>query len=985
MGKGSILLEHSFFYQLAIWPDMFERFNPVVFFLILLLIPLTGIQGQGWERAYGSPLDDAANQVLKTLDGGFIFIGTTIENDSTSRDIYLVKTDINGQVQWSKTIGTQGVSEFGNAIAALPDGYITASNAILDGYSRILLTRTDLSGNTLWSQLSPDDSVGVRAVGVTADGFAILGAKYKSIPDGNGGSLFDSDLLAIKTDWNGIEEWRYTYGGDQLDEGYDLHIDTNQNLILAGFTKSFGAGDFDAVVIQLDANGQEIWANTYGDSYPNLAFALTPVGDTAYAITGQYNAAGASGNDIFLAKIKSDGQEEWFIDIPDAAVTIARGISTTPSGAFLITGETQVTANDDRNAFLTQIDAQGNLIWQRTYGGALGDTGKDVITSNPTTFLIAGSTRSLGAGNSDAYLVHTDSLGNSFPGRLSGKVFFDEDLDCVSSGSEAGVPQTALLIEGEEKFYLYTDTSGHFSLNLDTGSYLVTAIPPAPYFEGCFADSLIQINPGYDSVNLDIPLQAIYDCSWLQTSISTPFLRRCFPNTYFLNYQNLGTVDLDSAYTIVTLDPYLTLDSATASYTDLGQQQYQFDLGQVDVFESGTILLYTTLDCDSTVTGQTHCVEAHSFPDSLCLPINPVWDGSSVEVLGSCQEDSVKFIIRNTGMGDMTESLDFLVIEDQIMGYQGDFQLPSLTDTSIVLSANGATFRLQAEQSNGHPIQNEPSVTVEGCGEDPFSIGYVIQHPQDDPQPWLDIDCQESIGSFDPNDKLGFPRGYSDQHFIRANTDIEYLIRFQNTGTDTAFLVVIRDTLDAHLDYLSFRPGVASHPYTFTMEPGGIAVFTFENILLPDSTSNEQASHGFVKFRIAQQPNNPDGTIITNRVAIYFDFNAPVITNMTYHQIGSKFIIVDLVDGTSSIEQGETHLKVFPNPAKEVITFEIDEHKQGPFLLQVFDAKGRAIMARSFKGRVFLMDALSLVPGFYFFHLKNDNGWHISGKIAVIQ
>ncbi|MCB0641870.1 MAG: hypothetical protein KDC44_09535, partial [Phaeodactylibacter sp.] len=497
---------------------MFYRCDPG-FICILLLLCLSGsLQGQGWERAYGNEFDDAANQVLQTQDGGFVFVGTTIESDSVSKDIYLVKTNATGLVQWSTTIGSAGFSEFGNAIAALPDGYILAGNAALDGYSRILLARTDLSGNVLWTQLSLDDSVGVRSIEVTTDGFALLGARYQTISDGNGNSQFDSDLLFIKTNWDGQEQWRYTYGGAELDEGYDLYVDPNGNFMLAGYTKSFGSGDFDALLIRLNPTGQELWAHTYGDGFANLAYALAPLADTAFVLTGQYNASGPSGNDIFLAVIDTAGQQQSFLPILEAGETIPRSIQVSSEGGFLLTGETQLTLNDDRNVFLQKFDAQGNVLWQKTYGGTLGDGGKHLIQPNANSILIAGFTRSIGAGNADAYLIHTDSLGVSFPGRLVGQVFFDQDLDCYSDGSEAGVPQAALFIEGEEKYYLFTDTSGHFSIHLDTGSYTVSVVPPAPYWESCFADSLIQVNPGFDSVLLDFPLQPLYDCPWIQTS-----------------------------------------------------------------------------------------------------------------------------------------------------------------------------------------------------------------------------------------------------------------------------------------------------------------------------------------------------------------------------------------------------------------------------------------------------------------------------------
>ena len=188
---------------------------------------------------------------------------------------------------------------------------------------------------------------------------------------------------------------------------------------------------------------------------------------------------------------------------------------------------------------------------------------------------------------------------------------------------------------------------------------------------------------------------------------------------------------------------------------------------------------------------------------------------------------------------------------------------------------------------------------MEACGTNAggtFSTGFVTQFPDDDANPFVSIDCQESIGPYDPNDKRAFPKGVGDNHYIEANTDLEYLIRFQNVGTDTAFNVVIKDTLPDALNPATFVAGAASHPYRFEIEETGILTVSFENIQLPDSTTNEPASHGFFKFRIHQKPDNPIGTILENRAAIYFDFNEPVITNFSWHTIGADFLLADSVD-----------------------------------------------------------------------------------------
>ena len=135
--------------------------------------------------------------------------------------------------------------------------------------------------------------------------------------------------------------------------------------------------------------------------------------------------------------------------------------------------------------------------------------------------------------------------------------------------------------------------------------------------------------------------------------------------------------------------------------------------------------------------------------------------------------------------------------------------------------------------------------------------------------------------AFDPNDKLVTPEGYGEFGAVDIDTDwLTYTVRFQNTGTDTAFTVVLIDTLDADLDWASMQIVAASHALTqIQVDSDGVATFRFQRILLPDSVVDEPASHGFLKYRIAPLDGASDGTTITNSAAIYFDLNAPVLTN----------------------------------------------------------------------------------------------------------
>ncbi|MFK8007155.1 MAG: cohesin domain-containing protein [Saprospiraceae bacterium] len=165
--------------------------------------------------------------------------------------------------------------------------------------------------------------------------------------------------------------------------------------------------------------------------------------------------------------------------------------------------------------------------------------------------------------------------------------------------------------------------------------------------------------------------------------------------------------------------------------------------------------------------------------------------------------------------------------------------------------------------------------------------------------------CEQIVvGSFDPNDKLVNPLGSGDDGDILAtDTMFNYTIRFQNTGTDTAFTVVVRDTLDGNVfDLSSVQPRMASHPYQLDIEGDNILVFLFENINLPDSNRTVEGSQGFVTFDINIKPDLPIGTNISNSAAIYFDYNDPIITNDVINTIDAHFYNIE---GTVRTEYGD--------------------------------------------------------------------------------
>lgn len=248
-------------------------------------------------------------------------------------------------------------------------------------------------------------------------------------------------------------------------------------------------------------------------------------------------------------------------------------------------------------------------------------------------------------------------------------------------------------------------------------------------------------------------------------------------------------------------------------------------------------------------------------------------------------------------------------------------------------------------------------------GNDVFSIDY---------QYLSTINC-----AYDPNDKTANPPGQFTENLTLFDEEFEYTIRFQNTGTDTAFTVRLEDQLDTDLDWTTFHPITASHPYSVTLTDGGLVEFLFENILLPDSTTNEIASHGFAKYRIQPLNDLAENTEILNTANIFFDFNPPIQTNTTLNTMVSEITNTKEVLSVVKVD-------VSPNPFDEKIQFNIGKLPfVGQATLSILDVNGRALKQFAVSSNSTVsFDGKALPSGIYFYQLTmNGNNLH-SGKLV---
>lgn len=221
-------------------------------------------------------------------------------------------------------------------------------------------------------------------------------------------------------------------------------------------------------------------------------------------------------------------------------------------------------------------------------------------------------------------------------------------------------------------------------------------------------------------------------------------------------------------------------------------------------------------------------------------------------------------------------------------------------------------------------------------------------------------------GSYDPNDKTVSPVGVGATGDIAASvTDLTYLIRFQNTGNGPAVNIFIKDTLSTNVDVNTFEMLGSSHNYIIDILPGNILRWKFNNIMLPDSNSNEPGSHGYVQYRIKRTNNNTPGTQIKNTAYIYFDFNEPIVTNTAINTI-------ETITGIKSSSSNSDEWNVYPNPSSGALYIVNSSSVKETSQVQVLNAIGQTVLEENISSNYKNMDLSKLNNGVYFVKIVSD-------------
>jgi hypothetical protein len=362
-----------------------------------------------FAKTYGGTDLDWVYSVQQTSDGGYIVAGWTWSFGAGASDIFLIKTDASGNIQWAKTYGVTD-DDLAYSVQQTSDGgYIVAGSTWSFGTDDwdIFLIKTDANGNIQWAKTyGGTDYDWAYSVQQTSDGGYIVAGFTDSFGAGW------EDIFLIKTDANGNVMWAKTYGITDDDLAYSVQQTSDGGYIVAGSTYSFGAGGLDIFLIKTDANGNIIWAKTYGGISGYGAFSVQQTSDGGYIVAGFTDSFGAGWEDIFLIKTDANGNVMWAKTYGGIDLDWAYSVQQTSDGGYILAGFTYSFGAGYSDAFLIKTDANGNVMWAKTYGGTGNEEAFSVQQTSDGGYILAGRTVSFGAGWEDIFLIKTDANGN---------------------------------------------------------------------------------------------------------------------------------------------------------------------------------------------------------------------------------------------------------------------------------------------------------------------------------------------------------------------------------------------------------------------------------------------------------------------------------------------------------------------------------------------------------------------------------------------
>ncbi|MBK9399598.1 MAG: hypothetical protein IPN36_01715 [Bacteroidetes bacterium] len=758
------------------------------------------------------------------------------------------------EIEWQQLYGYAFADELKTIEQTTDGGFICggysdskiSGNPDYDYY----IAKFDSNGNFQWDKnIGSADYDFFGDIIQTSDGGYILGGG--SLGDSSRAKTADSkggeDFWILKIDSVGNILWDKTIGGSGSDRMQEIIEMQDGGFLCAGYSYSGISGDKteanhgygDYWILRLDSSANIIWQKTIG-SYSNEQVEKMVVDNSGNIIIGDYYKSSSKGYQYIIWKLDSLGNPIWFKNRGGLDAEYLHDLIVTSDGGYLCAGSSKSDSSGAKTEnckgefdyWIVKLGPAGNIQWQRTIGGQGVDMLFSVSQTADGGFIcggysnsnISGDKTEACIGQNDYWIMKVDSTGTIIWQNTIG----GSSEDALST---LVIADDGCIVVGGKS---YSENSGD-----KTSPHL-----------GIGDNWILKINT----------------------------------NSNLINGKVFTDINLDTAYTTGenTIDGLKITESTTGrfSFTNAyGNYSLAiFDTGQYLISPSANIPYYNPnpLVHTASFTGLLQSDSLNDFAyqpagnfDDLCMSISPV---------GAFRPGfNGNFMLNYKNVGTTTQNPTIVFHLYPNVSFVSASVPPSAVYPDSVVW-NQVNFTPFQQRQILVTVNLDPSLPIGS-----ILNSYAQIRPIDND---FNPSCNNATwevtvtGSLDPNDIIVnqdtvFSTVFPNPPFL------EYLIRFQNTGTDTAFTIKILNPLDTFkLDLNTLEFVAASHPMDmrFIYHERSME-FLFNNIFLPDSNVNESASHGFVRYRIKPKSNLQSGDTIKNFAAIYFDFNEPVITN----------------------------------------------------------------------------------------------------------
>ncbi|WP_350284190.1 hypothetical protein [uncultured Croceitalea sp.] len=390
-----------------------------------------------WVKNFGGSGDDSPRSVVPTLDGGFAVFGFTNSSDGdlaskalNVNDYWLLKFNVEGELQWQRTYGGSKDDRGQKAIQTKDGGYAITGYAMSDdgdgtsneGFHDNWILRLDESGNILWERSfgfsGHDHSYDI--IETTDGGFFFSGFLDVSASNGEGSTEKSKGVTAhgvgefwgTRLDAEGNLLWRKYFGGSNNDRSFGVTQAFDGGFILSGvsesndFDISASKGSYDYWVVKVNKNGVFEWEKSFGGTGIDQSFDITKTNDNAYVIVGTTFSSDTqiSKNngeaDIWLVKFDGSGTLLWEKSFGGPAFDAAHSVSLANDGGFIISGNSKSYGGDatayfgENDLWLIKTNTSGEMVWQKTIGGTGLDFGYDAFQTENGALIFVGDTAS---------------------------------------------------------------------------------------------------------------------------------------------------------------------------------------------------------------------------------------------------------------------------------------------------------------------------------------------------------------------------------------------------------------------------------------------------------------------------------------------------------------------------------------------------------------------------------------------------------------